>query len=207
MLRKALVPWLELVGGDPIDPAVQEGMLAIPYALNHVGAYEEARERYLRAMKLLQAVDTQLEAAKQRVASGRMIQTLDVREAANNGWPWWLAVYPKEHWWLADDPHDPLAAPETFYLQHLMSDVAFRDALQDFHDLRLMSDALDHVDGGRASGLQARIAAATAAQSGLLQNLATAELNREQRYTHLYLGEAHFALAHMNEPDQAVAAK
>jgi len=200
-LRQALVPWMELIGRDPLDPAVQEGMIAIPYALNHVGASEEANERYLRAVKLLGAVDAQLDVAKQRVNGGQMIQALDTREAANNGWPWWLAAYPREHWWLADDPKDPLGAPETFYLQHLMADDVFRAALQDFHDLRLMSDTLQGMSGdAAAAGLQSQVAAATAAQAQLLQKLAIAELEREQRRTRLYLGEARFALAHMNEP-------
>jgi hypothetical protein len=139
--------------------------------------------------------------AKQRVNGGQMIQALDTREAANNGWPWWLAAYPREHWWLADDPKDPLGAPETFYLQHLMADDVFRAALQDFHDLRLMSDTLQGMSGdAAAAGLQSQVAAATAAQAQLLQKLAIAELEREQRRTRLYLGEARFALAHMNEP-------
>jgi len=207
-LRRALVPWVELTGRDPLDPAVQEGMIAIPYALNHIGAYEEAQEDYVRAVKLLEAVDVQLDVAKQRVGDGQMIQALDTREAANNGWPWWLAAYPKEHWWLADDPSQPLGAPETFYLQHLMAGDDFRAALQDFHDLRLLSDALERMSGaGGSASLEARIASATTAQAGLLRELAIAELEREQGHTRMYLGEARFALARMNEPAQAVAAK
>ncbi len=200
-LRRALVPWIELIGRDPIDPAVQEGMIAIPYALNHIGAYEEAQEDFIRAIKLLEAADAQLDAAMQRVSAGRMIQALDTREAANNGWPWWLAAYPKEHWWLADDPREPMAAPETFYLQHLMADGGFRTAMQDFHDLRLLNDALDRMDAAAGvDSLRSRVVAATAVQARLLQDLATADLNREKRHTRMYLGEARFALAHLNEP-------
>ncbi len=200
-LRRALVPWIELIGRDPIDPAVQEGMIAIPYALNHIGAYEEAQEDFIRAIKLLEAADAQLDAAMQRVGAGRMIQALDTREAANNGWPWWLAAYPKEHWWLADDPREPMAAPETFYLQHLMADDGFSAAMQDFHDLRLLSDALERMEGAAgADSLRSRVAAATAVQARLLQDLASADLDREKRHTRMYLGEARFALAHLNEP-------
>jgi len=200
-LRQALVPWVELVGRDPIDPAVQEGMIAIPYALNHIGAYEEAQEDFVRAVKLLEAADAQLDVAMQRVNAGQMTQALDTREAAGNGWPWWLAAYPKEHWWLADDPRDPMAAPETFYLQHLMADDGFRAAMQDFHDLCLLGDAIGRMDGASgADGLRARVTAATADQARLLQDLALAELAREKRHTRMYLGEARFALAHINEP-------
>ena len=199
-LRRALVPWVELVGRDPIDPAVQEGMIAIPYALNHIGAYEEAQEDFIRAIKLLEAADAQLDIAMQRVSAGQMIQALDTREASNNGWPWWLAAYPKEHWWLADDPRDPMAAPETFYLQHLMAEDGFRAAMQEFHDLRLLSDAIERMDGAAgAEALHAQVTTATAVQAGLLRDLASTELGREKRHTRMYLGEARFALAHLNE--------
>jgi len=199
-LRQALVPWVELVGRDPIDPAVQEGMIAIPYALNHIGAYEDAQEDFIRAVNLLEAADAQLDVAMQRVSAGQMIQALDTRESTGNGWPWWLAAYPKEHWWLADDPHDPMAAPETFYLQHLMADDGFRTAMQEFHDLCLLGDVLGHMDGAPgADSLHSRVTAATAGQARLLQDLALAELGKEKRHTRMYLGEARFALAHMNE--------
>jgi hypothetical protein len=197
-LRGALVPWTELIGRDPLDPAVQEGMIAIPYALNHIGSYGEAREYFERAVRLLEAADGQLDQAMQRVNDGRMIQALSWHEAPDRGWSWWLATYPKEHWWLADDPHQPMAAPETFYLQHLMADDAFRATMQDFHDLRLLGEALDGLEGGGA--LRPRVDAAAAAQAAQLRGLALAELRREQAHTRMYLGEARFALAHANEP-------
>jgi hypothetical protein len=197
-LRRALVPWTELIGRDPLDPAVQEGMLAIPYALIHIGSYDEARDYLKRAVRLLDAADVQLGQAVQRVRDGGMIQALDQREAASRGWAWWIAAYPREHWWLADDPREPLAAPENFYLQHLMAQDDFRAAMDDWHDLRLLGDALDGLDGGAA--LRPRLDAAAAAQAALLQRLGLAELEREQRHTRMYLGDASFALAHANEP-------
>jgi hypothetical protein len=202
-LRRALVPWTELIGRDPLDPAVQEGMIAIPYALNHIGSYDEAREYFMRAVHLLEAADAQLDQAMQRVRDGRMIQALDQHEAADRGWIWWLAAYPREHWWLADDPSQPMAAPETFYLQHLMADDTFRASMQDFHDLHLLGEALDRLEG--AAALRPRLDAANAAQSARLRELALAELSREQRHTRMYLGEARFALAHTNEPPPAGA--
>lgn len=202
-LRKALVPWTELIGRDPLDPAVQEGMLAIPYALNHIGSYDEARDYLQRALRLLDAVDAQLDLAQQRVQDGHMIAALDRREAPNRGWAWWIAAYPREHWWLADDPRQPLAAPETFYLQELMAQDDFRGAMADYHDLRLLGDALDGLDGGAA--LRPRLDAATAAQAALLQRLAIAELERERKHTRMYLGDARFAMARANEPPPPAA--
>ncbi|HZR35576.1 MAG TPA: hypothetical protein VFA75_09390 [Nevskia sp.] len=196
-LRRALVPWTELIGRDPLDAAVQEGMVAIPYALNHMGSYEEAREYFRRAQRVLEAADKALDQAMQRVRDGQMIQALDRPEAADRGWAWWLVAYPKEHWWLADDPRQPMAAPDTFYLQHLMADGAFRSAMQDFHDLRQLGEALNGAEGG---SLRPRLDAAGAAQAARLQELALAELRREQAHTRMYLGEVRFALARANEP-------
>jgi len=200
-LRRALVPWTELIGRDPLDPAVQEGMIAIPYALNHIGSYEEAREYFQRALRVLEAADGQLDQAMRRVRDGGMIQALDRFEAADRGWAWWLAAYPKEHWWLADDPRQPMAAPDTFYLQHLMAGDDFRAAMQDFHDLRLLGQALDGLEDG--SALRPRLDAAAAVVAARLRELALAELRREQAHTRMYLGEVRFALAHANEPPPA----
>lgn len=203
-LRGALVPWTELIGRDPLDPAVQEGMIAIPYALNHIGSYEEAREYFLRAARLLEAADAQLDTAMQRVRDGAMIESLQQQEAAERGWSWWLASYPREHWWLADDPRQPMAAPEHFYFQHLMANDAFRAAMQDYHDLRLLGAQIDRLDGGAA--LRPRLDAATTATAAQLRELALAELAREQRHTRMYLGEVRFALAHANELPPPAAA-
>ncbi|MBV8062401.1 MAG: hypothetical protein JOY51_02350 [Nevskia sp.] len=203
-LRRALVPWTELIGRDPLDPAVQEGMIAIPYALNHMGSYDEAREYFQRALRLLDAANGQLDLAMQRVRDGTLVQVLDRFESADRGWSWWLAAYPREHWWLADDPRQPMAAPDNFYLQRLMADDAFRAAMQDFHDLRLLDQASQRLDGAEA--LRRRLEAATAAQAALLRELALAELDRERRHTRMYLGEARFALARVNEPPLPPAA-
>ena len=53
-LQRALRPWTDMIGADPLDPAVQEAMLAIPYALTHLGAHEDALERTQQALNQLQ---------------------------------------------------------------------------------------------------------------------------------------------------------
>lgn len=197
-LRRALVAWEELIGRDPLDPAVQEGAIAIPYALLHIGADDEAQEYFQRAIRLLEAAAAQLEAAQQRVRDGSLTRAFQRAGEPNDGWPWWLAVFPREHWWLADDPHQPLAAPDLFYLEHLMNEGPFRQAMQDYHDLWALDGALAGADG--AAPLRARIAAAQTALGMRLQELALAGLQHEQRQARMYLGEARFALAHLNEP-------
>ena len=49
--RRALVPWMELRGRDLLDPAVQESMLAIPYALAKLDAVSQAADHYLNAIE------------------------------------------------------------------------------------------------------------------------------------------------------------
>ncbi len=196
-LRRALVPWTELIGRDPLDPAVQEGMVAIPYALNHIGAQAEALDYFKRAIRLFEALAEQLQQAQLEVAAGGLVPLLDRRAAENQGWPWWITAYPGQHWWLAADPHQPLAAPPGFYLQRLMEQDGFRGAMQDYHDLRQLEQALQPGDD---TALRRRLAAAVAAQAATLSALAARGLSDAQRSTDLYLGEARFALAHLNEP-------
>jgi tetratricopeptide (TPR) repeat protein len=48
--QRALVPWMELRGRDLLDPAVQESMLAIPYALAQLDSISQAADHYLNAI-------------------------------------------------------------------------------------------------------------------------------------------------------------
>jgi hypothetical protein len=53
-LRRGLVAWVELVKRDPMDPAVQEGLLAIPWALDRLEAFEQSLARYESAIAALE---------------------------------------------------------------------------------------------------------------------------------------------------------
>ena len=41
---------IELIGRDPTDPAVQEGLVAIAWALSTLGAQVQAQDYYNRAI-------------------------------------------------------------------------------------------------------------------------------------------------------------
>ena len=128
-LQHALVPWVELIGRDPMDPAVQEGMLAIPFALDRLGAHAQAQQYYERAIDALEQTHKRLDEAEDHVRSGRMINTIVKRDAdAETGWTWKLKDLPD--------------AAETFYLQGLLADNHFQEALKDFRDVRLLQRAL-----------------------------------------------------------------
>ncbi|MDB5974626.1 MAG: hypothetical protein JWR07_1386 [Nevskia sp.] len=124
-LKQALVPWVELTSRDTIDPAVQEGLLAIPYVLDRLGAHIQAQQYYERAIDALEETHTRLDAAEQHVRSGRMVKTMiDHDPSAESGWMWKLKSLPD--------------APETFYLQTLLADNPFQEALKNFRDARML---------------------------------------------------------------------
>lgn len=140
-LRAALVPWSVLLSRDPMDPAVQECMLAVPYALDRIGAHLEAKEFYEKAIDALQQTKDRLATAKLDIKSNRMVDTIIKRdEQAQSGWMWRLTDLPD--------------AVETFYLQPLIADHPFQDSIKNYRDLKLMLRTLDTLDG-ELSDLQA----------------------------------------------------
>jgi tetratricopeptide (TPR) repeat protein len=129
-LRKALVPWVELIARDPMDTAVQEAWLAIPFTLDRLGAYTQALDYYERAIKVLEEARTRMDAAMISIRQGRMVETIVRREAdAESGWNWKLLDLPD--------------APETYFLQQLLAEHRFQEALKNYRDVRMMSRALE----------------------------------------------------------------
>ena len=94
--RRALSAWRELAKRDPIDPAVQEALLAIPYSTDTVGApgralseYEQALDVYAREQKRLAAVIESVEGGEiERILRSKsrdleIITPLEIRQAAS----------------------------------------------------------------------------------------------------------------------------
>jgi Tfp pilus assembly protein PilF len=50
---RALIPWLELSNRNSTDPAVQESLLAIPYAMTRMGLHGRAVQHYNDGIKIL----------------------------------------------------------------------------------------------------------------------------------------------------------
>lgn len=129
MLR-ALVPWAELIKRDPMDPAVQEGMLAIPWILDRLQAYEQSLTYYLDAIAALEAARKRMDEAKKSIVSGKMVHTM-IRDdiGSERGWKWRLTN-------LAD-------TPETYFLQSLLAEHRFQEQLKNHRDALLLTRALD----------------------------------------------------------------
>ena len=140
-LKRALVPWLELIGRDPIDPSVQEGMLAIPYTLDRLGAHLQSQQFYEQAIAALEASLKRINESSYYVKSGRMVTTM-VRRTYNaeSGWAWELKDLPD--------------ADETYYLQSLISSNPFQEQLKNYRDLLLLKRTLE-LWGKRADEVKA----------------------------------------------------
>jgi hypothetical protein len=195
-LHAALVPWNELTGRDPLDPVVQEGMLVVAYALQHLGAYEQAQRHYLRSIERLQDANAILDAALAEARDGRMLARIDA--TTDDGW----------RRWLADLPYDD----GTAYFRTLVEDADVIDALEArrpllFQRRLLVEHAQALADHPQAQELRARIealslrvgAALHAADTALIV-AAEAALQVRAKTTRAYLAEARFAVARLHDP-------
>jgi len=131
-LRRALVPWAELINRDQMDPAAQEGMLAIPFALDRVGAHIEAQQYYERAIGLLEESRRRIDTASQFVKQNRMVETIVRRDADSEA---------GDEWRLRDLPD----APETFYLQSVIAQNRYQEALKNYRDIRFLTRTIDNI--------------------------------------------------------------
>lgn len=200
-LRSALVAWNELVGREPLDPIVQEGMLVVPYALQHLGAHEQAYVRYLRAIEQLQAARAQIDDALAQLRDGRFLALVDAE--TGDGWRRWLADLP-----YADD---------TAYTRVLVDSAEVLDTLEARRPLRdqqrllsLMQQMLEghettpQIDAlrQRALALQRQTGARLATADAALVAAAEAALRTRREGIGTYLSEARFAVARLNDPSQ-----
>ena len=129
-LRRAMVAWVELISRDPLDPAVQEAWLAIPYALDRLGAHREALRYYEQAVTQLEDTRRRLDLAKASIKRAVMVETLVRRDIDSEaGWGWKLKDLPD--------------TPETYYLQTLLAEHRFQEALKNYRDVRLLGRSLE----------------------------------------------------------------
>lgn len=129
-LRRALVPWSELLGRDQMNHAVQESFLAVPYVLDSLGAHQQALGYYSRGIELLEETRRRIANAEREVKAGRMIETLIRRDLDSEaGWNWSVTDLPN--------------APETYYLYNLIASTRFQEALKNYRDMRFVGRVID----------------------------------------------------------------
>jgi outer membrane protein assembly factor BamD (BamD/ComL family) len=138
--QAALVPWTELRSRPIADPAVQEAMLAAPYALLKLQARDQAADMYRVGTELLEAEAGRIDAAMKDIRSGGLLDAALSIDPRSNELP------PME------------GIPGRHYLGTLIASHGFRRALQDHQDiealaanLRWWRDQLDQLDAALAA--------------------------------------------------------
>ncbi len=127
--ERALVPWGILAGREATDAAVQEALLALPYAYSQLDVHGRAALLYGRAVETFGSELEKLDASIQSIREGEFLKAL-VREEIRQDKDWVIRLRS-----LPD-------APETFYLIALMASHDFQTALQNYLDLEDMRKKL-----------------------------------------------------------------
>ncbi len=136
--KRALVPWTILSEREVTDTAVQEAMLAVPYAYGRLGVFSKAALLYGRALEAFSKEIEKLDASITSIREGKFLKAL-VREELKQD-PDWVVKLRK----LPD-------APETFYLLDLMASHDFQETLKNYLDLEELREKLEAWSGDLAA--------------------------------------------------------
>jgi len=120
--ERALVPWNILSEREATDAAVQEAMLALPYAYSRLNVHGRAAVLYGRAVESFGDELDKVDASIRSIREGEFLKAL-VREEIRQDKDWVIH--------LRRLPE----TPETFYLMALMASHDFQTALQNYLDL------------------------------------------------------------------------
>ena len=128
--ERALVPWMELRSRDLLDSAVQESMLAIPYALATLDAISQAADHYLNAIEAFYEETNRIDRTIGFIESGEIFEQFLADDPLDStGWYWRLEELPE--------------GPEARYLYHLLATHEFQEGLKNYRDLRYLYKNLD----------------------------------------------------------------
>ena len=127
---RALVPWMELKDRNLLDSAVQESMLAIPYAMAKLDSISQAADHYLNAIEAFYEETNRIDDMIGQIRSGELFEILLEKDSTGTtGWYWNLENLPE--------------GPESRYLFHLLSTNEFQEGLKNFRDLDYLANNLD----------------------------------------------------------------
>jgi tetratricopeptide (TPR) repeat protein len=128
--QRALVPWMELRGRDLLDPAVQESMLAIPYALAQLDSISQAADHYLNAIEAFYEESGRIDRTINHIESGQFFDEFISDEPLDStGWYWRMEALPE--------------GPQARYLFHLLATHEFQEGLKNYRDLNYLWNNLD----------------------------------------------------------------
>lgn len=120
--ERALVPWSHLAGRATTNSAVQEALLAAPYAYGKIGVFSKAAILYGRALEVFSRQIDTLDASITSIREGRFLEAL-VREELKQDANWVVK--------LRELPE----TPETHYFLELMASHDFQESLKNYLDL------------------------------------------------------------------------
>jgi len=156
--QRALVPWLELRERSVVDAAVQESLLAVPYAYARLASNGQAAEQYRHAVSAYAAEARRLDESIAAIRGGGFLDAVLAAAPASRdgqgsiGWLWQLQRAPD--------------APHTRYLYQLLASHEFQEGLKNYRDLRIMQrnlarwtgslDAFDEMVAARESAAATR---------------------------------------------------
>ncbi|MEM9333940.1 MAG: tetratricopeptide repeat protein [Pseudomonadota bacterium] len=122
---RALVPWMELRSRDLLDPAVQESMLAIPYALAQLDSVSQAADHYLNAIEAFYEESNRIDTTIGHLESGDFFDDFVQNDPLDStGWYWQMQELPQ--------------GPEARYLFHLLATHEFQEGLKSYRDLNYL---------------------------------------------------------------------
>ena len=128
---RALVPWMELRGRDLLDSAVQESMLAIPYAMAKLDSISQAADHYVNAIEAFYEETNRLDRTIDHIESGEFFDEFVQNDPLDStGWYWKLEELPK--------------GLEGRYLFTLLATHEFQEGLKNFRDLTYLHRNLDN---------------------------------------------------------------
>ena len=130
----ALAPWLELRDRSMLDSAVQESLLAVPYAFAQLDADSQAADHYNDAVKAFSGEIARLTGSIEAIEKGELITELLGEHADSaddaSGWYWQLDKLPD--------------TVESRYLYELLASNRFQEGLKNYRDLLHLNRNLDH---------------------------------------------------------------
>jgi hypothetical protein len=127
---QALVPWTELGKRDVIDPAVQEALLAVPYALAKLHLHGRAVHGYHAAIDTLTHEKTRLDESIKSIKDGELLNIIDKQDlSSGSGWLQQLTLDSR--------------SPALRYQLTLMATHDFQEAVKNYRDLLALQQNLD----------------------------------------------------------------
>ncbi|MEM6639804.1 MAG: hypothetical protein AAF610_07865 [Pseudomonadota bacterium] len=132
---RAISAWERLTGGDPLDAAVQESRLGLPFAHAKLGDEARAAAGYRDAISVFRDEIERLHALGERLRNDAFLESLLLGDSGQRiGWFWSL--------------DDVTSDDRSRYLYRLMADHEFQEGLKNYRDLLAMRRNLDRWSDG-----------------------------------------------------------